>query len=77
MSSYNVADLVTKTLREHPLPANVGDLSDKDRDALTRAAARQGITPEALLSVLRAQREKDADTDSATADVVAYARRTV
>lgn len=74
MTNFNIKDLVSKVLRDKPLPATVDELDESSRRALEDAARRQGITPQALLSILRAQREKD-ETDGDEAERIARAAR--
>lgn len=74
MATFNIKELVAKVLREKPLPASVDDLDESSRRALEDAARRQGITPQALLNILRAQREKD-ETDGDEAARIARAAR--
>lgn len=60
MASFSLIEqLVSAAVQKRPLPADVADLDAQTRRRITAEAERQGVTPNALLTAMRAKQEED------------------
>lgn len=74
-STYNITDIVKKTLKSAPLPASYAELDEQSKRRIEREAAAKGTTPEALYAAIRAQSEQDAKDGFDPAAIAAASRR--
>lgn len=67
-------EIVAAVQAANPLPATVNELSDGARKALELHASSEGLTPEAALAIMRAERAKDRQLRDTVEGVLAALR---
>lgn len=72
MASWDIIEeLVSAAVRRHPLPEAVDELDAQTKRRIIAEAERLGITPQALLSAMRAKQEDDAAQGEMTTGIAA------
>lgn len=69
-----IEDLVSAAVRKHPMPDSIDDLDAQTKRRIMAEAERLRITPQALLSAMRAKQEDDAAQGEMTTGIAAEVR---